>query len=238
MIVHNFQPTNQRLERESLHNQRCENDAERKQEDEIASGEWFAINQDKRDSQRAGKRVRPAHPGPCDQRSVLPGSAVFMPECSAQQARQIGGPKHPDKTNQDNGRNKHYRQLGHASRRTWSERVDHLRQLKPDEHEKNSIENEDDHLPNRHSLESHPSAQDTGSAPPVINASNDYREDAGDVQFFSAEVGNVWSKQREHCLNWRIVQALLQLRCQPTHGEPNTNAARGDKKKLQACLPQ
>src|SRR6266699_119557 len=53
-IVHNFQPTNQGRKSESLQNERCENDAERQQEDEIASGEWFASSQDKRDRQRAG----------------------------------------------------------------------------------------------------------------------------------------------------------------------------------------
>src|SRR4030095_4507013 len=75
-IVYNFQPTHQGRKSESLQNERCKNDAERQQEDEVASGEWLAIIQDKRDRQRAGKRIRPAHPGPCNQRSLLPGSAV------------------------------------------------------------------------------------------------------------------------------------------------------------------
>ena len=116
--------------------------------------------------------------------------------------------------------------------------MDHLRQLQPDEHEKNSVENEDDHLPNRHSLESHPSAQDAGRAPPVIDAGNDDREDAGDVQLFPAEVGHVRSKQREHGLHRRIVQTLLHLRRQPAHGEADSDAARGDEKKLHARLPE
>src|SRR5438046_10523396 len=58
------------------------------------------------------------------------------------------------------------------------------------------------------------------------------------MQPFTAEVGNVRRKKGEHCLNWRIVQTLLQLRCQPAHGETNTDAARGDKKKPQARLLQ
>ena len=116
--------------------------------------------------------------------------------------------------------------------------MDHLRQLQPDEHEKDSIENEGDHLPNRHSLESHPSAQDTGHAPPIINAGNDDREDAGDMQPFAGEVGNVRSKQGEHGLNGRIVQTLLHLRRQPAGGETNSDAARGDEKKLHARLPE
>src|SRR4029434_3630574 len=62
-IVHNFQPTDQGRKAESLQNERCENDAERQQEDEVASGEWLAIWQNERNCQRASKRIRPAHPG-------------------------------------------------------------------------------------------------------------------------------------------------------------------------------
>jgi len=54
------------------------------------------------------------------------------------------------------------------------------------------------------------------------------------MEIFAAEVGHVWRKQRKQCLDRRIVQALLQLDYQPTHGETNTDAARGNKKKLQA----
>src|SRR5436305_6393488 len=75
-------------------------------------------------------------------------------------------------------------------------------------------------------------------ATPIINASKDDWKDSGDVQPFTAEVGNVRRKQGEHCLHWRIVQTLLQLRCQPAHGETNTDAARGDKKKLESQLSQ
>src|SRR5439155_19511019 len=72
----------------------------------------------------------------------------------------------------------------------------------------------------------------------VINAGNHDCEDSGDVQPFTTEVGDVRRKQGEHCLNWRIVQTLLQLRCQPAHGETDTDAARGDKKESQARLLQ
>ena len=58
------------------------------------------------------------------------------------------------------------------------------------------------------------------------------------MQPFTAEVGDVRRKEGEHCLHWRIVQPPLHLRGQPAHAETNTNAARGDKKKLQARLPQ
>ena len=58
------------------------------------------------------------------------------------------------------------------------------------------------------------------------------------MQVFTAEVGNVRRKQGKQCLNRRIVQTLLQLDYEPAHGETNTDAAGGDKKKLQACLRQ
>ena len=58
------------------------------------------------------------------------------------------------------------------------------------------------------------------------------------MQSLAAEVRKVRSKQGKHCLHWRIVQALLHLRCQPAHRETDTHAAHGHKKKLQACMPQ
>src|SRR5947208_4642271 len=56
------------------------------------------------------------------------------------------------------------------------------------------------------------------------------------MEIIAAEVGNVWRKRRKQCLDRGMVQALLQFDYQPTDGETNTDAARGDKKKLQACL--
>src|SRR4030095_3036170 len=58
------------------------------------------------------------------------------------------------------------------------------------------------------------------------------------MQPLTAEVGNGRRKKGEHCLDWRIVQTLLQLRGQPAHGETNTDAPHGDKKKPQARLPE
>src|SRR5205807_8914413 len=105
MIVHNSEPTNQGRKRKSLENKRCKDDAEREQKDEVAPGEWFAIGQDEWDCQRAGKRIRPAHPGPCDQGGVLPRNSVFPAGFSAEQARQIVSAEHPGKTNQDDDQN-------------------------------------------------------------------------------------------------------------------------------------
>src|SRR5438105_770369 len=77
MIVHNSEPANQWRKRESLQNEGCKNDTEGEQEDEIAPGEWFAVGEQKRDCERARKRIRPAHPDPCNQSGVLPGNAGF-----------------------------------------------------------------------------------------------------------------------------------------------------------------
>ena len=117
------------------------------------------------------------------------------------------------------------------------ERLDHLRQLQADEHEKDAVENEGDHLPNRHDLKSRPPAQDAGHAPPVKDAGNHNREDAGDMKHFPAEIGDVGSKQGEHGLHRRIVQTLLHLRRQPARRETDPDATRGDEKKLQLASP-
>ena len=52
------------------------------------------------------------------------------------------------------------------------------------------------------------------------------------MQLFPAEVGNVRSQQGEHGLNRRIIQTLLYLRRQPSGGETDSDAARGNNKKL------
>ena len=92
-------------------------------------GNGSTIGEQKRDRERASERIRSAHPGPCDQRGVLPGSGVFPAERSAKQARQIVGSEHPDKTNQHDHQNN--------TIATWTTRVaipgarafDDLRQL-------------------------------------------------------------------------------------------------------------
>ena len=229
---------NQGRKSESLQNERCENDAEREQQDEIAPGERLTIGEDKRDRQCTCERIRSAHPGPRDQRSLFPRSGIFTVERWTQQARQVRGSEHPNETNQHDQRNKHDRQPGDASHRARSEYVDNLRQLKPDEHEKYSVQNEGDHFPNWVHLQAHAPAQDARGAPSDVDARNYDSEDSGNMKLFAAEVGNVRRKQGEQCLNRRIVQTLLQLDYEPAHDEANADAAGGDKEKLQARLGQ
>src|SRR5437667_11802866 len=57
------------------------------------------------------------------------------------------------------------------------------------------------------------------------------------MQPFTAEVGNVRRKQGEHCLNWRIVQTLLQLRCQPAHGRPTQMPPAATKRNRKLACP-
>src|SRR6266480_686045 len=152
MIVHNSEPTNQGRKRQSLQNEGCEDDTEGEQEDKVASWEWFAAGQQKRDCEPAGKRIGPAHPDPCNHGGVLPGNAVFAAGFSVKQARQVVSTKHPDKTNQDNDQNDFILLLEHASRHTGSEGVHDLWQLQADEHEEHAVQNERDHFPNRQRL--------------------------------------------------------------------------------------
>ena len=58
------------------------------------------------------------------------------------------------------------------------------------------------------------------------------------MQHFTAEIGNVGSKEGEHGLNWRVVQTLLHLRGEPADCETNTDSTRGHEQKLQARLRQ
>src|SRR5437763_13013613 len=116
MIIHNSEPTYQGRKRESLQNERREDDTESEQKDGIAPGERFAVAQHERDSQRASKRIGAAHPDPCDQSGVLPGNSVFATSFSAEQARQIVSTEHPGETDKDDDRNNRDRELGHARR--------------------------------------------------------------------------------------------------------------------------
>src|SRR5438552_4465579 len=108
--------------------------------------------------------------------------------------------------------------------------------MEPNEHEKDSVQNEHDHLPDRQRLQSHAPAQNTRGSPAVVNASDDHRQDSGNMDRFATEIRKIRREQREHCLNRRIIQTLLHLRRQPAYYEANTDTATGYEKKLQNRL--
>ena len=58
------------------------------------------------------------------------------------------------------------------------------------------------------------------------------------MQPLTGEESNVGSKQGQHCLHRRVIQALLHLSCHPPDGETDADSARGYENKSQACLAQ
>src|SRR6266705_4987637 len=98
-VMDESQPADHHRQRESLQHQRGEDDKEGQKDDEIPVRKCDMVRQSQRNSERSRERDASAHPGPGDEKGILPWRiGIALTQGSTACAREIRCRKDPDKT--------------------------------------------------------------------------------------------------------------------------------------------
>ena len=138
-VVDHPQPADQRRQRQSLDDDREQDDAVGEEDHEVALGERRAGVGLQRQRERRRERDRAAHPGPADDHSRGGADpALDLARAAVERAEQVRRREQPQEAGADDGRDRRQRVAGEGERVDPRDRVEDARQLEPDQHEQHA----------------------------------------------------------------------------------------------------
>ncbi len=116
--------------------------------------------------------------------------------------------------------------------------VEDHRELQPDQHEQQRVEDEDEDLPDRVALEAHRRRRDLRRPPAEHDSGRDRRQDAREIQRLGRHVAGVAAEQRDRDLDRDVVDPPPDLGDHPADGQADRHAPRGADHEVQARPPR
>ena len=115
--------------------------------------------------------------------------------------------------------------------------VEDHRQLKPDQHEEQRVQDEHDDLPHGVTLDACPCRRELGRMRAHVDADGDGREHCRRVDQLGRDVGEVRAEQGDRDLERRVVEPATHLPDDPADGEADGDAGNDAVDELEPCVP-